>query len=158
MRLERVIRDASDVLTIEELKGYINVVSTDRDSELQAILNAAIAKIEDITDYSLTAQTLRLYVDDALVQRLFLRPVSEIVSVTNEETGTDCTYTANHSMTRLIFNEESDVVIEYKTLPNPEHIFDLKPYVYQYAALLYDGETDNAIIESVLRKIPRNIC
>jgi hypothetical protein len=158
MRLERVLREASDTITIDELKGYINVVSTDRDSELQAILNAAIAKVEDIMDISLTAQTLRLYAEEVLAQRLFLRPVLSIESVTNEETGTDCTYIANYSLTKVTFNEESDVVIEYKTSPNLEQIFDIKPYIYQYAALLYDGETDNAIIESVLRKIPRDIC
>lgn len=158
MRLERVMRDPSDMITIEELKGYINVVSTDRDNELQSILNAAIAKVEDITDYSLTAQKIYIHANDVVVQKLYLLPVAEVVSVTNQETGTECSYSVNYSKTKVTLRDVSDVLIEYNTAPNAEHIFDLKPYVYQYAALLYDGVTDNQVIESVLRKIPRDIC
>lgn len=146
----RVSRGISDKLTVEELKGFLNV-SVDRDEEIQAILNASIAKIEDVCGYSLTPQTLRILAKGREF-KLYYGPVDE-VSVKDEQ-GNDVPFTLNYSKTKVNIQEEKEVVIDYSTLPNEDTIFDFKPYVYQYAALLYDGETDLNIINSVIKKVP----
>lgn len=156
--IERVSREPNNKFSVVELKEYINVVSTDRDEELQSILNAAISKIEDITGFSLSEQTIRVYCEDVLSQKLYFLPISEIVSVTNEETGSDCSYKVNTSLTKITFDFETSAIIEYKTSFNEEMIYDLKPYVYEYAGALYDGVVENSVIESILRKVPRSIC
>lgn len=153
MRIERVLREPSNKISVAELKNYINVVNTDRDEELQAILNASISKIEDITGITLTDQTVRVYCEDVLSQKLYYNPISEIVSVTNEETGSACSYKANHSLNKVTFDYETSAIIEYKCVANEEQVYELKPHVYEYGALLYDGDTEN--LEAVLRKVPR---
>ena len=156
MKVERVNRGASNKLSVVELKGYLNINSTDRDEELTAILNAAICKVEDITGYSLTEQTIRLYVYDKISQYLYFPDVDEVTSVSNLETGSDLNHTVNPAKTKVTFNDVSDALIEYTTIPNDERIYDLKSYVYSYAGVLYDGELDKA--EQVLKTIPRNLC
>lgn len=156
MRIERVSREASDKLTIADLKGYINVTSEDRDEELQSILNAAICKVEDITGYSLTAQTIRIYAEDVQVQKLYFPTINEVVSVVNEETGSDASYTLNHSKTKVILNELSDIEIEYNTVPIEDKVNDLKHYVYSLAGIYYDGQQEKE--HDILKTIPRDIC
>lgn len=146
----RIKRGISDKLTVEELKSYLNV-SVDRDEEIQAILNASIAKIEDVCGYSLTPQTLRI-IGKGKEFKLYYTPIDE-VEVRDEE-GNEVSFSLNYSKTKITLQEEREVVIDYTTLPNEETIFDFKPYVYQYAALLYDGETDTNIIKSVIQKVP----
>ncbi len=146
----RISRGPSDKLTVEELKSFLNV-SVDRDEEIQAILNASIAKIEDVCGYSLTPQALRI-LGKGKEFKLYYGPVDE-VSVKDEQ-GNDVAFTLNYSKTKVTIQEEKEVIIDYTTIPNEETIFDFKPYVYQYAALLYDGETDLNIINSVIRKVP----
>lgn len=156
--IERVTRAASNDITLAELKGYLNVNTTIRDEELQGHLNYAIMIVEDVSNLSLTEQTIRIIADDVQVQKLYFLPVNEVTSVVYEETGADAAYTLNHSKTKIQLNSLSDVIIEYTTLPNVEKVYDLKSLVYQVASLLYDGETEQNVIEGVMRKIPRNIC
>ena len=55
--LERVNRDISSAINIEELKQFANITGNVRDAELQVILNSAICKVEDIADVSLSTNT-----------------------------------------------------------------------------------------------------
>ena len=154
MRLERISRATGTFITIAHLKEYGNISSTTEDVMLQNILNAAITKVEDISNVSLSANTLKLYSELNTNHKLFILPVASVTSVYNNQTGLTEEYTLSYDKSSLT-TSESELVITYVTSVRED--VDLRQSVLEYAMALYDGQTDKAILQAIFNKIPKYI-
>lgn len=158
MRIERIAKGTIDNITIADVKAFANITGTTRDEELNAMLISAINKVEDISGFSLTENTFRLYTEGSVASvKLFYPPFLSITSVKDARTGEAVTYESNYDFS-VIYVTSSDLVVEYKTSATCSNALQFKQNVIEYCSLLFDGQTDEAIINSVLRKIPRSIC
>ena len=154
MRIERISRTIGTFITIAHLKEYGNISSTTEDVMLQNILNAAITKIEDISNVSLAVNTLKLYSDLNTNHKLFILPVNSVTSVYNNVTGLTESYTLSYDK-NYITTSESELVITYVTSVRED--VDLRQSVLEYAMALYDGQTDKAVLQAIFNKIPKYI-
>ena len=151
MRLERVSR-ASASVTIAEVKAYANITTSDDDTLLTRLLNSALTRVEDISNISLAANTIKLYSERVSTsERLFIQPVASITSVIEVESGESLNFTLYNDKSRVKY-PESEVVITYVTTPSLND--ELKQIVIELASAMYDGQ-DKTVIEGILQKIPR---
>ena len=151
MRLERVSR-ASASVTIAEVKAYANITTSDDDTLLTRILNSALTRVEDVSNISLAANTIKLYSERVSTsERLFIQPVASVTSVIEVENGESLDFTLYNDKSRVKY-PESEVVITYVTTPSLND--ELKQIVIELASAMYDGQ-DKAVIEGILQKIPR---
>lgn len=151
MRLERVSR-ASASVTIAEVKAYANITTSDDDTLLTRILNSALTRVEDVSNISLAANTIKLYSERVSTsERLFIQPVASVTSVVEVENGESLNFTLYNDKSRVKF-PESEVTITYVTTPSLND--ELKQIVIELASAMYDGQ-DKAVIEGILQKIPR---
>lgn len=152
MRIERISRTGA-IATIAEMKAFGNITTTTEDTQLQRILNAALTKVEDVSNVSLGVNTLKLYSERlSTSEPLFLLPVTSVTSVLDYDLGTAVTYTLSNDKTKVTFGAEYQVVITYVTAASTNE--ELKQIVLELACAIYDGQ-DKAIIEEILQKIPR---
>ena len=154
MRIERISRTIGTFITIAHLKEYGNISSTTEDVMLQNILNAAITKVEDISNVSLAVNTIKLFSDLNTNHKLFILPVNSVTSVYNNVTGLTEDYTLSYDKSSLT-TSESELVITYVTSVRED--VDLRQSVLEYAMALYDGQTDKAILQAIFNKIPKYI-
>lgn len=151
MRLERVSR-ASASVTIAEVKAYANITTSDDDALLTRILNSALTRVEDVSNVSLAANTIKLYSERVSTsEKLFIQPVASVTSVIEVENGESLNFTLYNDKSRVKY-PESEVVITYVTTPSLND--ELKQIVIELASAMYDGQ-DKAVIEGILQKIPR---
>ena len=152
MRIERISRTGA-IATIAEMKAFGNITTTTEDTQLQRILNAALTKVEDVSNVSLGVNTLKLYSERlSTSEPLFLLPVTSVTSVLDYDLGTAVTYTLSNDKTKVTFGAEYQVVITYVTAASTNE--ELKQIALELACAIYDGQ-DKAIIEEILQKIPR---
>ena len=152
MRIERISRTGA-IATIAEMKAFGNITTTTEDTQLQRILNAALTKVEDVSNVSLGVNTLKLYSERlSTYEPLFLLPVTSVTSVLDYDLGTAVTYTLSNDKTKVTFGSEYQVVITYVTAASTNE--ELKQIVLELACAIYDGQ-DKAVIEEILQKIPR---
>jgi len=152
MRIERTSRTGA-IATIAEMKAFGNITTTTEDTQLQRILNAALTKVEDVSNVSLGVNTLKLYSERlSTYEPLFLLPVTSVTSVLDYDLGTAVTYALSNDKTKVTFGSEYQVVITYVTAASTNE--ELKQIVLELACAIYDGQ-DKAIIEEILQKIPR---
>lgn len=154
MRIERISRTIGTFITIAHLKEYGNISSTTEDVMLQNILNAAITKVEDISNVSLAVNTIKLFSDLNTNHKLFILPVNSVTSVYNNQTGLLEDYTLSYDKSSLT-TSESELVITYVTSVRED--VDLRQSVLEYAMALYDGQTDKAVLQAIFNKIPKYI-
>ena len=152
MRIERISRTGA-IATIAEMKAFGNITTTTEDTQLQRILNAALTKVEDVSNVSLGVNTLKLYSERlSTYEPLFLLPVTSVTSVLDYDLGTAVTYTLSNDKTKVTFGSEYQVVITYVTAASTNE--ELKQIVLELACAIYDGQ-DKAVIEEIWQKIPR---
>lgn len=152
MRIERVSRTGA-VATIAEMKAFGNIVTTTDDVQIQRILNAAISKVEDVSNVSLAANVIKLYSDPlSTSENLFILPVTSITSVVDSVTGTAIDYTLSYDKNRLVFGGSYQGVVTYVTSASTDE--QLKQIAIELACAMYDGQ-DKAEIEKILQTIPR---
>lgn len=151
MRLERVSR-ASASVTIAEVKAYANITTSDDDALLTRLLNSALTRVEDISNISLAANTIKLYSERVSTsEKLFIQPVASVTSVIEVENGESLDFTLYNDKSR-VKHPQSEVVITYVTSAALND--ELKQIVIELASAMYDGQ-DKAVIEGILQKIPR---
>ena len=158
--LERINKDVSSAINIEELKQFANITGNARDAELQVILNSAMSKVEDIEDVSLSENTL-LYTSNYPIKmvKLYRLPIAEVIEVRDNRSGSLVDFTLSLDKSIITFADDVYPYIRYKTKPIGDATFDyLKQIVYEVASAYYDGITDNAKLNDIYRKIPKSLC
>ena len=158
--LERINKEISSAINIEELKQFANITGNARDAELQVILNSAMSKVEDIADVSLSANTF-LYSSNypTKMVKLYRLPIAEVIEVRDNRSGSLVDFTLSLDKSIVMFTEDVCPYISYKTKAIGDATFDyLKQIVYEVASAYYDGMTDNAKLNDIYRKIPKSLC
>ncbi len=158
--LERINKEISTAINIEELKQFANITGSARDAELQVILNSAISKVEDIADVSLSANTFLYSSNYPTTQiKLYRLPVAEVLEVRDNQTGSLVDFTLSFEKSKVTFSSEVHPYIRYKTTQIGSATFDyLKQIVYEVASAYFDGVTDNAKLSEIYKKIPKALC
>lgn len=128
MMIKRTLIDPlEELITITSVKKAIGFSRTDKDDELENILNSAISQVEQMGDVSLRSYNVSLSYDfPNTVNELYLHPVSDIVSVKSEQ-GENINYTLHYDKRRFTLNKPQRCVVEYNTQAlNKEQ---QKPYI-----------------------------
>ena len=153
----KVIRQTKDVVTLislDELKERGNIVGTDRDNELSIALYRAIAQVEDISNVSLSAMTVKIIAENVTSQRLYYSPVLSITSVTDYD-GVPISFETDIEYSQITFEEETNAIIIYQTTETS--IVEkqvLRQCVLDLALAYFDGVD----LAPILVTIPRQIC
>lgn len=114
--IRRTLIDPSEkLITIEQLKRSMGFSRTDKDDELETILNSAISQVEEVGNVSLRGYSVFLSCEyHELRQPLYLHPVSEITVVKSEQ-GQDIPYALSYDKRTVTLYGERTCLIEYKT-------------------------------------------
>lgn len=153
----KVIRQTKDVVTLislDELKERGNIVGTDRDNELNIALYRAITQVEDISNVSLSAMTVKIIAENVTSQRLYYSPVLSITSVTDFD-GVPISFETDIEYSQITFEEETNAIIIYQTTETS--IVEkqvLRQCVLDLALAYFDGVD----LAPILVTIPRQIC
>ncbi len=102
MGLKRITAPTGTLLTPEELRSQVSLMTPDHDQYLDALLARATAKAERETRRAFLTQTWRLTLDDFRCHKIVLPrpPLQSVTSITYiDETGT--TQTLNSSLYRV---------------------------------------------------------
>lgn len=131
---------------LQELKSYASVSDDAQDSLLRSLLTRACIRVQEMSDRSVLACTLRLHEDEVgdNTVRLY-QTVSEVIEVTSAEGHRQYWEPRGRSI-RVYSNT---AVVTYTTEPKEGDIRSLLPVVYQYATALYDGQ-DSRTLASIL--------
>ena len=134
--LERINKEISSAINIEELKQFANITGNVRDVELQVILNSAMSKVEDIADVSLSANTF-LYSSNypTKMVKLYRLPIAEVIEVRDNRSGSLVDFTLSLDKSIITFADDVYPYISYKTKAIGDATFDyLKQIVYEVAS------------------------
>lgn len=143
------IETGDSKITIDEVKSYIHLIGNERDDELQVMLDAAIAAVEDYCNISLRPTTWKLSQDLATDnQKLFYPPVIEVVSI-NDYDGLQLQYKVLQDI--VYIDTASSFICTYKT-GEAEDANRYKAAVLAYTGLLFDGNDDNNSFNIVMSR------
>ena len=143
------IKTEDSGITIDEVKSYINLIGNERDGELQVMLDAAIAAVEDYCNISLRPTTWKLSQNLATDnQKLFYPPVIEVVSIDDYD-GEKLQYKMLQDV--IYLDTVSPFVCTYKT-GEAEDVNRYKAAVLAYTGLLFDGNDDNNSFNIVMSR------
>lgn len=156
MRIIRTSKEAVTMIGLAELKRFGNIVGESRDNELEVALFRAISQVEDISNVSLSGNTVEIHTEDEVnFQRLYFYPIISIDSVVNADTDEVLTdYTFDGSVLR--FTYPTKAIITYTT--QETSIIEkqiLRQCALELAIAYFDGIDK---IAPILLKIPRAIC
>lgn len=156
MRVIRQTKDVLNLITLEELKQRGNIVGTTRDNDLAIALYRAVEQVENISNVSLSANTIKLITEDSVAfQRLYLHPILSIDSVIDTETGLAVGYTTDSENSYVKLTASVPLTIEYTTYAATiVQMQALRQCVLDLAIAYFDGLP----INSILVNIPRSIC
>ena len=154
--LKRLNREQLGI-NISDFKQYANINTDNRDDELEAILHAAISKVEDIANTSITSSVYELSTEIASTKvKLYNHPVTTIISVIDNNTGNEISYNAAANKAYITLSTPYAVVVKYATSPVAPPLYDqLRIIALEVAAAYYDGVTDNKILSDIYNKIPK---
>ena len=139
-------------ITLADAKQFMGFVGrTDRDEEIQTFLGSATAIVEEYQNVSLRPMTVVLPLSGGSTSyKLYLQPVSEVVSVKDADTGGDVPYQVTYLKDRILVNTQQPLVVEYKTESiNDEMVRVYKPAILSMASLMFDGSTDTEAYRKV---------
>lgn len=143
LTVKRIIDDRRSYL-LPVLKRYVGAVDESQDAILQQMLTSAALEIQAHADVSVLPCEMELRIDnnDGDVVRLHQTPCG-VTSVATPD-GQAVDYAVEGGLVRTDGVHES-LVIDYTTAPDEAECGRLLPLVFQYAAALYDGQTDELI-------------
>lgn len=148
MRITNV--QPGNILTLERLKAYANIVDPTRDDELRTILQSAALRVAQYADVALLECTV---IDEAQGQaQLWMPPVAEVVSVVDAATGEDLTDRCTRLCATLVFPRDVVCEVTYRVVPDESTVQSFAPLVWQMAVAMWDGNTDEE--SKVYRRIP----
>jgi hypothetical protein len=138
-------------ITLADFKKYANIVGTAKDTELENVLKQAVLRVQEYADRALLPCTIVIEGEGGALQ-LWQPIISGVTSVVNIETGEDVVADCLVSGNRLELPYAGRWRVTYTTLPNAGDVARLLGYVWEMAAALWDGNTDEE--QKVYKRIP----
>lgn len=135
----------SDILTLERLKAYANIVDCSRDDELRAVLASASLRVAQYADVALVGCTIVDDVTGGGEVQLWMPPVAEVSSVVDAATGIDVADYCTRIGNRLLLPDGAAYAITYRVEPDDATVEIYAPLVWQMAVAMWDGNTDEEL-------------
>ena len=131
---------------LEDLKNYAAVVDNSQDSLLRSALVTAFDKVQRTADVALLPGRWKICAEDyPRVLNVYMG--GRVVSVTDEN-GNAVSF--NQRGRRVYVGSDDYVEVEFITNIIPAEYCRLLPVVCQYATAIYDGQTDQRVLNQIL--------
>lgn len=131
---------------LEDLKNYAAVVDNSQDSLLRSALATAFDKVQRTADVALLPGRWKICAEDhTRVLNVYMG--GRVVSVTD---GNGNAVSFNQRGRRVYVGSDDYVEVEFTTEVIPADYARLLPVLCQYATALYDGQTDQRILNQIL--------
>lgn len=146
-----IIKDikGSDILTLERLKAYANIVDSGHDDELRAVLKSAAMRVAQYADVALLECTIEDIAYTGEMQ-MWMPPVVSFVVVDEDDEDITDRCKAVGNILRLRYMGVKKVT--YTVKPEDATVEQYAPLVWQMAVAMWDGNTDEE--QKVYRRIP----
>ncbi len=148
IRLELIESANPTANALDDLKVYAAIVDDGQDALLQSVLATALDKVQRCADSALLPSRWRICADDHPgVIRVYMG--GKVVSVTDSN-GNAVSF--NQRGNRVYVGSDDYVEVEFTTEVIPAEYARLLPVVCQYATALYDGQSDQRILNQILNQ------
>ena len=145
-----VIGNNTDI-TLADFKAYANITGTDKDTQLQNVLTQATLRVQEYADRALLPCTIEIDGEGEKAQ-LWQPVISSVVSVTDWATGENVLDRCLARSNTLFLPRKMHYTIRYTTSPQESEVARLLPYVWEAAAAIWDGNTEEE--SAVYKRIP----
>ena len=132
-------------------KQFARIVGDVNDDEIRSFIHAAVLRVQQHADRALIPCTIE-DIGEGDQMQLWQPTVASILSAVDIDTGEDEKAGCVVSGHTLILPYVGRWRVRYTTQPNPHTVEFLRPYVWQLAAALYDGNTEEEA--KVMQRIP----
>lgn len=142
---------SSAVITLSDFKAFANIVSSEQDVRLEAILKEAALRVAEYADMAMLPVTILLEGEGDEV-KLYQHPVTEVVSVEDKNGGVSLidSSVVEDDLIRLPY--ECRYKVEYTSTPLAANVARYLTCIYEMASAIYDGNTDEQT--KVYNRIP----
>ena len=146
IRLELIeVAEPSDY-ALEDLKRYAAVADEAQDTLLRSAIANAFDKVQRTADVALLSGRWKVCAEDhTRVLNVYMG--GRVVSVTD---GNGNAVSFNQRGRKVYVGSDDYVEVEFTTEVIPADYARLLPVVCQYATALYDGQTDQRILNQIL--------
>ena len=146
IRLELIeVAEPSDY-ALEDLKRYAAVADEAQDTLLRSALANAFDKVQRTADVALLPGRWKICAEDhTRVLNVYMG--GRVVSVTD---GNGNAVSFNQRGRRVYVGSDDYVEVEFITEVIPAEYARLLPVVCQYATAIYDGQTDQRVLNQIL--------
>lgn len=129
-------------MLLPQLRKYVGSNASSQDSILLSCLNAAIIEVQDRSARSVAPCEMRL--EASCISDTVVPLYGDVAQVTSVRTpaGQDVAFASRGNAVDTLGAIHEDLVIDYTTAPDEGEKQRLIPVVLQYAAALFDGQTD----------------
>lgn len=131
---------------LEDLKRYAAVVDNSQDSLLRSALVTAFDKVQRTADVALLPGRWKICAEDyPRVLNVYMG--GRVVAVTDGNGGA---VSFNQRGRRVYVGSDDYVEVEFATEVIPSEYVRLLPVVCEYATAVYDGQTDQRVLNQIL--------
>jgi hypothetical protein len=138
-------------ITLADFKAYANITGTDKDTQLQDVLTQATLRVQEYADRALLPCTIIIEVEGEQAQ-LWQPIISAITKVVDMNTGDDVVADCMAKGNTLYFPRPGAWKVTYTTQPSSGDVKRLLAYVWEMAAAMWDGNTEEEA--KVYQRIP----
>lgn len=146
----KVICD-SDQFDICAFKGFARIADDVHDGEVHSILRSCVLRVQQQADLALLPCTIEI-VGEGRDLQLWQPSIGDILSVVDESTGGDVLPGCRVEGRMLHTPYPAVWRVTYTTVPDAAAVEALRPYVWQLAAAILDGNTEEE--SKVMQRIP----
>lgn len=148
IRLELIEMAEPSDYALEDLKRYAAVTDGGQDSLLKSALVTAFDKVQRTADVALLPGRWRICAEEyPRVLNVYLG--GRVVSVTD---GNGKAVSFNQRGRRVYIGSDDYVEVEFVTEVIPSEYARLLTVVCEYATAIYDGQTDQRVLNQILAK------
>ena len=141
----------NDAIGLDGFKRYARIVGDTYDNELRSILQDATIRVQEYADRALLPCTITIEGEGTSIQ-LWQPIVSGIVSVVDIDSGEDVVSDCLASSHTIYLPRAGRWRVTYTTQPLTYDVYRLRGYVWEMAAAMWDGNTEEET--KVYQRIP----
>lgn len=136
---------------VDAFKQFARVSCSCDDNQIREFVRAAVLRVQQHADRALVPCTIEITGEGAELQ-LWQPTVASVTAAIDIDTGADEKAGCIVSGHTLMLPYAGRWRVTYTTVPNPSAVEALRPYVWQLAAAIYDGNTEEEA--KVMQRIP----
>ena len=141
----------NNAITLADVKTYAKISNSADDTQLTKVLQNATLRVQEYADRALLPCTIEIDGEGETAQ-LWQPMINGVTSVTDWATGDDVVSRCLARGTTLFLPRKMHYTIRYTTTPLESEVARLLPYVWEAAAALWDGNTEEEL--AVYKRIP----